>query len=284
MKKVVIFLVMSLLAIVIVSIASANAKSRSDLFAQTLVPGEFSSIETDTTLDGQVLRVVQTKTPEDIPCGSPNGECAARCENAYDDDGDGLIDYPRDPGCDSYSDENEWNPAPPPPPPPPPPPIDWNLYIPTPDYYSQWITYNECEGGEAITKEAPCLSPLAIRCKRVLFSHMFKSQLFGIGLGRAVEYSGGWKICYRPYRGGITSVVYRYGDADRTFNGWSWLGNSSGYPQHFRDPHHVLIRYRGEMQYCILEHGCGPNRHIWIEFDFWDEGLYGEIVRIEGGG
>ena len=34
---------------------------------------------------------------------------------------------------------------------------------------------------------------------------------------------------------------------------------------------------------CVVDHGCGPQRHIWAEWDFWDEGLYGEIVRIYGG-
>ena len=44
------------------------------------------------------------------------------CSNGKDDDGDGKIDYPADPGCTSQTDSDEFNAAPPPPPPPPPPP------------------------------------------------------------------------------------------------------------------------------------------------------------------
>lgn len=43
------------------------------------------------------------------------------CSDHVDNDGDGLVDYPADPGCDSRKDLDEYN-APEPPPPPPPPP------------------------------------------------------------------------------------------------------------------------------------------------------------------
>ena len=33
----------------------------------------------------------------------------AACSNSADDDGDGKIDYPTDPGCSSYTDDNEYN-------------------------------------------------------------------------------------------------------------------------------------------------------------------------------
>jgi hypothetical protein len=52
----------------------------------------------------------------------------ADCGDRYDNDYDGRVDYPADPGCTSSSDGDEWNPPPapppplPPPPPPPPPP------------------------------------------------------------------------------------------------------------------------------------------------------------------
>lgn len=41
------------------------------------------------------------------------------CSDGIDNDGDGLIDYPADPGCSSASDTDETDVAPPPPPPPP---------------------------------------------------------------------------------------------------------------------------------------------------------------------
>jgi len=46
-----------------------------------------------------------------------------QCSDGTDNDTDGLIDYPNDPGCTNAADDDEYN-APPPPPPPPPPPAD----------------------------------------------------------------------------------------------------------------------------------------------------------------
>ena len=39
------------------------------------------------------------------------------CSNGLDDDGDGKVDYPADPGCTSSTDNDETDPPPPPPPP-----------------------------------------------------------------------------------------------------------------------------------------------------------------------
>ncbi len=39
----------------------------------------------------------------------------AACANGADDDGDGKVDYPNDPGCDSAADDDETDPPPPPP-------------------------------------------------------------------------------------------------------------------------------------------------------------------------
>ena len=44
------------------------------------------------------------------------------CRDGIDNDGDGKIDYPNDPGCTSRNDRDETDPVSPPPPPPPPPP------------------------------------------------------------------------------------------------------------------------------------------------------------------
>lgn len=46
------------------------------------------------------------------------------CSNGADDDGDGLSDYPDDPGCDSPGDNDEYNEPLPPPPPPAPGPFN----------------------------------------------------------------------------------------------------------------------------------------------------------------
>ncbi len=50
---------------------------------------------------GFTFKITSIKTP---PRGIP-----AQCENGLDDDNDGLIDYPADPGCSSTSDNDERN-------------------------------------------------------------------------------------------------------------------------------------------------------------------------------
>jgi hypothetical protein len=58
--------------------------------------------------------------PRNLKCTPPPPPpppAAAACADGLDNDGDGLIDYPADPGCTSASDNDETNaPAPPPPP------------------------------------------------------------------------------------------------------------------------------------------------------------------------
>lgn len=50
-----------------------------------------------------------------LDCSAPPPQPA--CSDGIDNDGDGLIDYPADPGCTSATDTDETDPAPPPPPP-----------------------------------------------------------------------------------------------------------------------------------------------------------------------
>ena len=53
----------------------------------------------------------------DAPAASPPPAPVYACSNGADDDGDGKVDYPADPGCASTTDNDEYNaPAPPPPP------------------------------------------------------------------------------------------------------------------------------------------------------------------------
>ncbi|MBP6912260.1 MAG: hypothetical protein KBB88_03625, partial [Candidatus Pacebacteria bacterium] len=54
--------------------------------------------------------------PADPGCTSPTDDSewnappvTYQCNNGIDDDGDGLIDYPADPGCTSPTDDSEWN-------------------------------------------------------------------------------------------------------------------------------------------------------------------------------
>jgi hypothetical protein len=72
--------------------------------------------------------------------GTPWAASATRpeCNNRIDDDGDGKIDYPSDPGCTGRGDKSEVDPVEPPPPPPPPgspalEPVDGG-----PNYYAQF--------------------------------------------------------------------------------------------------------------------------------------------------
>lgn len=47
-----------------------------------------------------------------VPVPPPPPPPPPACSDGVDNDGDGLIDYPSDSGCDSISDADEWNPAP----------------------------------------------------------------------------------------------------------------------------------------------------------------------------
>jgi hypothetical protein len=51
-----------------------------------------------------------TPTPSPTPTPTP----AVQCADTIDNDGDGKIDYPTDPGCSSTADTDETDPAPPP--------------------------------------------------------------------------------------------------------------------------------------------------------------------------
>jgi hypothetical protein len=50
-----------------------------------------------------------------VPAGATHSQFHPDCHDGIDNDGDGLIDYPADPGCTSLTDEDETDPAPPPP-------------------------------------------------------------------------------------------------------------------------------------------------------------------------
>jgi hypothetical protein len=57
-----------------------------------------------------------------VPAGSGQFPAPIReCNDGFDNDGDGLTDFPDDPGCRRPRDNSELDPIPPPPPPPPQP-------------------------------------------------------------------------------------------------------------------------------------------------------------------
>src|SRR2546423_14082961 len=56
------------------------------------------------------------------PCGDLVCLPPTQCADLRDNDGDGKVDYPADPGCSGYSDNDETDSVQPPPPPPGPKP------------------------------------------------------------------------------------------------------------------------------------------------------------------
>ena len=75
-----------------------------DIFLRTR-PAPDCSDTIDNDRDGQIDH------PNDPGCDSPadNNETNARCDDDFDNDGDGLTDYPFDPGCSSLLDDDESN-------------------------------------------------------------------------------------------------------------------------------------------------------------------------------
>lgn len=256
----------ALTALWVVTVAGAG--NGIDLFSHTLMKSEFSSVEMDTTLDGKILRVTREQVP------------IAACRDVDDNDGDNRVDWPSDPGCTNPNDTDEWNPAPPPPVPPPPPPTEWQWMLmdaTPPDYLGGG-------GDECMLPMIPCaLQDLkVIRCKVYSFVLKPHEGHFGIDFGPAFKYEGRWRICYKPFGGGITEVSYRTGDATNTYNLWEWRGNDDGYPFHIREAHRVFVHYGGGAAICVGGgYGCGPERHFRLYFTFTDTGRYGTITKVE---
>jgi subtilisin family serine protease len=84
---------------------ASPAALRTALFNQTT-----KGVVTSSNTPNNHLLFTGSNTPPPPP--------APACSNGVDDDGDGKVDFPADPGCSSALDNDESN-APPPPPPPP---------------------------------------------------------------------------------------------------------------------------------------------------------------------
>lgn len=65
----------------------------------------------------EVAVIVKGQTGTYPPTSPPPPK--AQCQDSLDNDNDGKVDYPNDPGCSSATDNDETDVAPPPPPPPP---------------------------------------------------------------------------------------------------------------------------------------------------------------------
>jgi hypothetical protein len=180
----------------------------------------------------------------DTGCGPEDG-CLSFCSDAYDNDADGKIDYPADPGCTGPQDNDETDP--PPPPPPPDPDLDAGL---EPGSGGLWAT-----GDEYYTDK---------RCKTYQFVQKFRQT----NLYDVISYEGGFRVCYVP---GVTilSVNNVWGDATWTCCLWEWMGNDNGYPQALLYSTKLGVRYRGSAHICILFKGCGPQKHPWVNINFY---------------
>ncbi len=101
----------------------------SDWFSMELPLDQAEKLKTDSRikqLEGNIPKVAY------IPEAATAAFTIPQCEDGKDNDGDNLIDFGSDPGCNDWSDNDEYNSpgtplppdpwTPPPPPPPPPPP------------------------------------------------------------------------------------------------------------------------------------------------------------------
>jgi hypothetical protein len=180
----------------------------------------------------------------DGPCGPEDG-CLSFCSDAYDNDADGLIDYPADPGCSGPQDNDETDP--PPPPPPPDPDLDGGLEGGS---GGVWAT-----GDEYYTDR---------RCKTYQFVQKFRQT----NLYDVISYEGGFRVCYVPGVK-ILSVNNVWGDSTWTCCLWEWMGNDQGYPYALLYSTKLGVRYRGSTHICILFKGCGPQKHPWVNINFY---------------
>jgi hypothetical protein len=187
---------------------------------------------------------VVTGQSGDGPC-LPEDGCLSFCSDAYDNDGDGKIDYPADPGCFGPQDNDETDP----PPPPPPPPDELNAELQG-SSGGLWAT-----GDEYYTDK---------RCKTYQFVQKYKQ----VGLYDVISYEGGFRVCYVPGVK-ILSVNNVWGDATWTCCLWEWMGNDQGYPSLLFSQTKLVVRYRGSAHICIAFKGCGPQKHPWVTINFY---------------
>ena len=125
----------------------------------------------------------------------------------------------------------------------------------------------------------PC-SGAGIRCKVVFKKHQFKGGRFGIAYQNSVRYRMDFRVCYRPYGGGITSVTYRHGDVDEdgTTYPWEFRGNDDGFPYHIRNVHRAFFHYGFGAAECFVVY-CSNEHHGRITLTFTDSGLYGNTEK-----
>jgi hypothetical protein len=116
-----------------------------------------------------------------------------QCNNRTDDDGDGKIDYPADPGCTSKGDKSEVDPVQPPPPPPPSPLFDGGFDTGNLDQWDDAFNRNRIS---AVTSDAG-VSPRS-------GSHMGR---FEVRPGDAA-----------PWDGSEIAMVYRYNNVPGHFD------------------------------------------------------------------
>jgi hypothetical protein len=186
------------------------------------------------------------------------------CGDGMDNDGNGLIDYPEDPGCFSDMDFKE-------------------VAYPS-DYQLETETFTfdpEVVDSTALTEQTYYSTLLAIPdvpSKLQRFTAKFKQAWFVT----VITYKGEFRVCYRPNHS-VVSWGGLHGDATSTRVPWEWRGNDPGYPWATRrndanagKTNYILeVNYRGSAAVCILFKGCGPEKHLWVQVLFYaDNGPY----------
>lgn len=221
--------------------------------------------------------------PKDGPCLP--GECVSACSDAYDNDGDGLIDYGNDPGCYGPQDNDEYNaPAPPPPPPPAPPPPPPPPPSPTPppppppptepesfmgDFAWTGSSEQDCFTGLQFKDPMMCYATDgAARCKYQTWETTMQQRFSPLGPQyRALTFKGWYRVCYVP-NDHIVEVKGRFADCYDAVAPWQCDGVASGYPYHVRFEHRVEFHYR--IRACIVAGGCTIKREPWVNITFFD--------------
>ena len=93
-----------------------------------------------------------------------------------------------------------------------------------------------------------------------------------------ISYEGGFRVCYVPGVK-ILSVNNVWGDSTWTCCLWEWMGNDHGYPHALLYSTKLAVRYRGSAHICILFRGCGPQKHPWVNINFYPNNTVTQDLR-----
>lgn len=180
----------------------------------------------------------------------------AACSNGSDDDGDGKVDYPADPGCTDYGDPDEYNAAGTPPPPQPgqPQPSDEALNVLNPEYYAGTLSTQD--------------NPYSVVTPGIGCAHV----------GDAVAYSrpGRWLwkwgvevvFCWNGAK--VTSLYSHNTQIQMNQPPWpfsiaqKWQGSANftlaGAPGNYS----TIVRADAKFEFCTFKYGCMPPQQPYV--------------------